>query len=85
MCLHACSVTQLYLTLCDLMDCSLPGSSVHGIFQARIPESVAIFYFLLVIILYIIVYIYQSQSPNISLPSSSLVTISLFSTTVTVW
>ena len=27
---------------CDSMDCSLPGSSVHGIFQARIPERVAI-------------------------------------------
>ncbi|KAM7233651.1 hypothetical protein CapIbe_015787, partial [Capra ibex] len=25
-------------TLCDFMDCSLPGSSVHGIFQARILE-----------------------------------------------
>ena len=24
------------------MDCSLPGSSVHGIFQARVPEAVAI-------------------------------------------
>ena len=29
---------QLGLTLCDPMDCSLPGSSVHGMFQARIPE-----------------------------------------------
>ena len=29
-------------TLCDPMDCSLPGSSVHGIFQARILEWVAI-------------------------------------------
>ena len=29
-------VAQLYLTLCDPMDCSLPGSSVHGIFQARV-------------------------------------------------
>ena len=28
-------VTQLCLTLCDPMDCSLPGSTVHGIFQAR--------------------------------------------------
>ena len=28
-------VTQLCLTLCDPMDCSPPGSSVHGIFQAR--------------------------------------------------
>ena len=26
---------QLCSTLCDPMDCSLPGSSVHGIFQAR--------------------------------------------------
>ena len=29
-------------TLCDPMDCSLPGSSVHEILQARIPEWVAI-------------------------------------------
>ena len=28
-------------TLCDSMDCSPPGSSVHGIFQARILERVA--------------------------------------------
>ena len=31
-------VTQSYLALCDPMDCSLPGSSVHGILQARILE-----------------------------------------------
>ena len=30
------------LNLCDPMDCSLPGSSVHGIFQARILEWVSI-------------------------------------------
>ena len=35
-------VAQLCLTLCDPMDCSLPGSSVHGIFQARVLEWVAI-------------------------------------------
>ena len=29
---------QLYPTLCDPMDCSLPGSSVHGIFQAVVLE-----------------------------------------------
>ena len=29
-------------TLCDSMDCSPPGSSVHGIYQARILEWVAI-------------------------------------------
>ena len=33
---------QPCLTLCDSMDCSLPGSSVHGISQARIQEYVAI-------------------------------------------
>ena len=37
-----CSVAQSCLTLCDPMDCSLPGSSVHGIFQARILEWVSI-------------------------------------------
>ena len=31
-------VAHLCLTLCDLMDCSLSGFSVHGIFQARVPE-----------------------------------------------
>ena len=35
-------VTQSCLTLFDPMDCSLPGSSVHGILQARILEWVAI-------------------------------------------
>ena len=35
-------VTQLRLTLCDPMDCSLPGFSGRGIFQARILEWVAI-------------------------------------------
>ena len=34
-------VTQSCLTLSDPMDCSLPGSSVHGIFQARVLEWVA--------------------------------------------
>ena len=36
---------QLCLTLCDPMDCSLPGSSVCGIRQARILELVAIPFF----------------------------------------
>ena len=35
-------ITQLCLTLSDPMDCSLPGSSIHGIFQARVLEWVAI-------------------------------------------
>ena len=43
-CLHACVCAkslQVYLTFCDPMDCSLPGSSVHGISQVRILEWVA--------------------------------------------
>ena len=35
-------VAQSCPTLCDPMDCSLPHSSVHGIFQARVLEWVAI-------------------------------------------
>ena len=35
-------VTQSCPTLCDPMGCSLPAFSVHGIFQARILEWVAI-------------------------------------------
>ena len=31
-------VAQSCPTLCDRVDCSLPGSSVHGIFQARVLE-----------------------------------------------
>ena len=42
LCLQACSVAPLCSTLCDPVDCSPPGSSVHGISQARIPEWVAI-------------------------------------------
>ena len=34
-------VTQSCPTLCDPMDCSLPGSSVHGIFQARVLVAIA--------------------------------------------
>ena len=42
--MHACScsVGQSCLTLCDPMDCSPPGSSVHEIFQARRLEWVVI-------------------------------------------
>ena len=35
-------ITQLCLILCDPMDCSLPGSSVHGILQVRIMGCIAI-------------------------------------------
>ena len=39
---YCCSVAQLCPTLCDPMNCSLPGSSVHGILQARILQWVAL-------------------------------------------
>ena len=44
-CIYACVLTKLFklcLTLCDPMACSLPGSSVHGILQARILKWVPI-------------------------------------------
>ena len=37
-----CEVAQSCPTLCDPMDCSLPGYSAHGIFQARVLEWAAI-------------------------------------------
>ena len=40
-CCVLCSVAQLCLTLCDPMDCNPPGSSIHGILQARTLEWVA--------------------------------------------
>ena len=40
-----CLVAKSCLTLCNPMDCRLPGSSIHGIFQARILEWVTISFF----------------------------------------
>ena len=40
--MSASEVTQSCPTLSDAMDCSLPGSSIHGIFQARVLEWGAI-------------------------------------------
>ena len=40
-CVHAKLLLQSCPTLCGPMDCSLPGSSIHGILQARILEWVA--------------------------------------------
>ena len=53
-----CEVTQTSPTLCNPMDCSPPGSSVHGILQARIPESGAIPF---------LQGIFQTQGSNLSL------------------
>ena len=43
-CFFVCVRGLSCLTLCNSMDCSLPGSSLHGIFKARILEWVAISY-----------------------------------------
>ena len=43
-CVLFCLVSKLCLILCDSMDSNLPGSSVHGIFQAKLLEWVAIFF-----------------------------------------
>ena len=42
-CIIESEVSQSCPTLCDPMDCSLPGSSVHGIFQAILLEWIAIY------------------------------------------
>ena len=42
LCARACLAVQSCRILCDPMDCSPPGSSVHGILQARILEWVTI-------------------------------------------
>ena len=44
---HSCvCVLCACLTLCYLMDCSLPGSSVHGILPSRVLEWVASYFLL---------------------------------------
>ena len=50
-------VAQLCLALCDPMDCSLPGSSVHGILQPVLLEWVTIFQG-----------IFPTQGSNLGLP-----------------
>ena len=61
-------VAQLCPTLSDLMDCSPPGSSVHGIFQARVLEWGAIAFSdtivstVIIIYMYLYVYIYITKN-----------------------
>ena len=44
LCMHVCmrADAKSCLTLCDPMDCSPSGSTVHGIFQARILEELSL-------------------------------------------
>ena len=59
-------VAQSCPTLSDLMDCSLPGSSVHGIFQARVLEWGAIAFSVNIVDVIAIVLIGMSKSTLIS-------------------
>ena len=59
----ACVHAQLCLTLRKPMDCSPPGSSVHGISQAKILERVAI--------------LTPEDLPNIGIKPASLVSLAL--------
>ena len=54
---------QLCLTLCDPMDCNLPGSSVHGIFQARVLEWGAIAFSEVALYLWFISSLHYCLSP----------------------
>jgi len=51
-------VAQSCLTLSDSMDCSLPGSSAHGIFQARVLEWGATAFSNICMCMYVCIYIY---------------------------
>ena len=57
-------VAQLCLTLCDPMDCSLPGSSVHGIFQARVLEWGAIAFSVLYSSIHKTIFSFKRQKSN---------------------
>ena len=58
-------------TLCDSMDCNLPGSSVHGIFQQEILECVAISF--------------SRDLPNPGIEPVSLVSLALAGRCITTW
>ena len=62
-------VAQSCLTLRDPMDCSLPGPSIHGIFQARVLEWVAVaFSDILYINNLLYLFIFLSHPPSGELP-----------------
>ena len=65
-CACVCSDTYLCPTLCNPMDCYSPGSSVHGIFKARILEWAAISY--------------PGYHPNLEVKSSSPTLVGVFFT-----
>ena len=68
-------VAQLCPTVRDPMDCSLPGSSIHGIFQARVVEWVAIAFsatWLKSILCFITLFLFLSLVICLCMPAKSL-------------
>jgi len=63
--------TQSCLTLSDPMDCSPPGSSIHGIFQATVLERVAI--------AFSTKYLLVATNCSLMVSRSSLITMKIFS------
>ena len=57
-------VAQLCPTLCDPMDCSLPGSTIHGIFQARVLEWGAIAFFPTTLLIPLPYYSWSTSTPR---------------------
>ena len=62
-------VVQSCPTLSDPMDCSLPGSSIHGVFQARVLEWGAIAFSVQTILYNPISYIPTISSKSFQIPS----------------
>ena len=60
-----------YIQLCDSMDCSPPGTSVHGILQARVLEWGAIAFSIVVQQLYQFIITAQSETSNLTICSDS--------------
>ena len=65
-------VAQSCLTLIDPMDCSLPGSSVHGIFQARVLKWGAIVFSILTLQIPFLCSIFRPSSPPTSFCQGSV-------------
>ena len=64
-CLHACVLAQSCLTLYDPTDCSPAGSSVHGIFRARILEPVTISFSIFLLFLKFFLYVFDCSESEL--------------------
>ena len=75
-------VAQSSLTLCDPVDCSPPGSSVHGIFQARVLEWGAIAFSRFIESLLLILHRSGIVRGSLRLPSQNTITVCLIKTEI---